>query len=155
MEEEQIGIVGWIVAIISVVWMVLSVVDTTAFELSKKPQSFADRTVGASCQCSSCLFEAEESPSPPCYARYWGDNCCCPRCSYPTDHIGPDPEHWTDPSKRSEARAAWETKKFGMAGPPEEFWSDPDGWDAAEYEADAWEETAEEKIRQMERVFRP
>ena len=99
MNEEQIGIVGWIVAIISVVWMVLSVVDTTEFELSKKPQSFPDwLPVESACKCSTCLFEAEENA-----AIY--------------------------------ASAA---PKEGPTGPPEEFWDDPDGWDAAYEKVRLW-----------------
>lgn len=98
MNEEQIGIVGWIVAIISVIWMVLSVVDTTEFELSKKPHWFATGVDGCDGQCSSCLFEAEENA-----AIY--------------------------------ASAA---PKEGPTGPPEEFWTDPDGWDAAYEKVRIW-----------------
>ena len=85
MNEEQIGIVGWTVGIILALYALLTVVDTTAFEMSKIRQSLATDPDGCDGQCSSCLFEAEENA-----AIY--------------------------------ASAA-------PAGPPEEFWTDPDAWD--------------------------
>lgn len=101
MNEEQIGIVGWIVGIISVFWMLLTIVDRTEFELSKKPQ-YGDGLAfyGPHLHLLATAFEEA-------LGEEWLDQVEHDRCAEKDDDmIGVNDEN----------------------APPEEFWTDPDAW---------------------------